>query len=156
MQKMQHAKVVHSAKHTYQIGKLKINARGKSSFLLIVTLACLVFGILVGGLSLHVLTQNDCFYMVANNGQVDWEIGAESSHMTYEELGIKCVAFGQDVTDSITIKYLYREDIHHDIQEVSGVNPDKVGFYYVVYTSSNIKYRTVQLVRNVIVVGGEQ
>ena len=157
MQKMQQAKAVRSTKRAYPVGKMKINMRGKASSWLIVVLSCLIVGILVGGLSLYVLTKNDCFEMVATvNGEIDWEIGSESTNNTYQELGVKCIAFGQDVSDSISVKYLYREDIYHDVREVSGINPDNVGFYYVVYTSTNLKYRMVQLIRNVIVVGEEE
>ena len=156
MQKMQKAKAVRTSKSIYPFNKVKINTRGKSSTLLSILLICLLVGILIGGSSLYVLTLNDCFEIVAADGEVDWEIGGESNHRAYQELGVKCVAFGQDATDSVSIKYLYRENIYHDTEEVKMVNPEVVGIYYVVYTSNNFKYRTVQLIRNVIVVGEEE
>lgn len=156
MQKNNAAKAVRTTKPIFNVKNVKIAERGKSSVIVIVTLACLIVGILLGGLSLHFLIKNDCFEMIAYGDTVDLEIGGEGNSTTYEELGVKCVAFGQDVKDSVSIKYFYREDITHDVQEVTEINPDKIGFYYAVYTSSNVKYRHVQLIRNVVVVGAEE
>lgn len=147
-------KAVRTVKPKLQLSKMKIDTKGVSSRLLLITLAFFIIGILAGGFGLHFLTQNDCFEMVSVAGSTDIEIGGESNPDTYQELGVKCIAFGKDVSDTVIIKYLYREDISHDPREVTSIDASVEGFYYVVYTSSNLKYRTVKLIRNVIVFNG--
>lgn len=147
------AKAVKVNKPKLKFDGLKVKTTGRtiSSGVAILVLSCLLVGVLVGVFCFQKLTENDCFEMVMVDGQTDIEIGGEGNPNTYQELGVKCVAFGQDVVNSVKIRYLYREDITHDVQEVDTINPSVDGIYYVVYTSTNIKYQTVQLVRNVIV-----
>ncbi len=153
--KYHNVKAVKTTKPKLKVTGFKIDNRGMSSSFIIITLACLIIGILLGGFGLHVLTKDDCFEMIQLAGKIDLTIGGEGNPSTYEELNVKCVAFGQDVSDSVKIKYLYREDITHDTCEVEQIDPSIDGFYYVVYTSTNLKYRTVQLIRNVTVLRSE-
>ena len=136
---------------TLKVGGFKINTRGVSSAVFIVVLACLILGILAGGFALYVVTKNDCFEINTFATQTDIEIGSEGNPSDYKELGVKCIAFGKDVSDSVQIKYLYREGLTQDTKEVDKITKDIAGIYYVVYTSSNIKYKKVHLVRTVTV-----
>jgi len=141
-----------SSAPTLKVGGFKIDTRGVPSAVFIVVLACLILGILVGGFGLYAVTKNDCFEINTLSGNVDLEIGSEGNPATYEELGVKCVSFGKDVSASVQIKYLYREELSQNTQEVDSIADDIAGIYYVVYTSSNFKYKTVQLVRTVKVI----
>lgn len=144
-----------SSATTLKVGGFKIDTRGVSSAVFIVVLACLILGILAGGFGLYAVTKNDGFEMIALADKIDYEIGGEGNPGTYEELGVKCVAFGKDANDSVQIKYLYREELTKETQEVDTIAEDVAGIYYVVYTSTNFKYKTVQLVRTVKVIRTE-
>ena len=141
-----------SSSPSLKVGGFKIETRGVSSVVFIAVLACLILGILVGGFTFHAITKNDCFEMNTLATQIDMEIGSEGNPSTYKELGVKCVSFGKDVSDSVQIKYLYREELTQETQEVDNIASDVAGIYYVVYTSSNFRYKTVQLVRTVKVI----
>lgn len=148
-----------SRKKTYAIinrNGLKITHRGISSALVIVILAGIILGALTGGFLVKFLTRNDCFVMLPLDGQINLEIGGDTGVTAYHEPGVKCVSFGRDVTDTVSIKYYYREDLSHDAVIVTGIDTNVPGCYYVVYTSSTLQYKTVQHVRNVIVMAGEE
>ena len=101
---------------------------------------------------MNYLTKNDCFVMNKYaNGETDISIGAGEEYSSYQEIGVKCFAFNKDISSNVKIEYFYREDITKDYAQVSGVDCEKPGIYYVTYTVDNIKYRTVKLIRNVIV-----
>lgn len=138
---------VKTSKSTYKVGNLKIHK--KSTVIIMVSVACFILGILIGVFILHALTKDDCFEV---NGQADIEL---VSGDVYEELGVKCISFNQDVTETVRIQYFYREDMSYDTCEVDKIDTTIDGIYYVVYTSSNFKYRAVQLIRNVIVLRTE-
>ncbi len=155
---LQWGMAVKTSKSGLSLGKaVKFDRNGLSTKLLIILCVCFLVGAVLGGGGLYLLTKNDSFEMVAAaNQEVDLVIGGEEKLDHYVELGVKCVAFNKDITDDVKITYLYREDITHDTKEVDTVDPNTAGIYYVVYTSSNFKYRNVQLVRNVIVLGAEE
>lgn len=73
------------------------------------------------------------------------------STMNLEDSGVTAKFLGVDITNSITIKYYYREDISHDIVEVSSVDVKTAGVYYIEYTSSHFAYKNTKLIRTIIV-----
>ena len=147
------AKAVRTSKTTPKISGVKFDGKGMSLGMFLACFACLAAGVLLGGFGFHVLTKNDCFEMVAVAGEdVDITIGGDENPTEYHELGAKCVSFGKDLSNEVKIKYLYREDITQDTREVDMIDPTVAGIYYVVYTSTNFKYKKVQLVRNVNVI----
>ena len=89
------------------------------------------------------------------NNQTDITIGADSNYQTYTELGAKCVAFGKDYSSEVKITYYYRTDLTEKEVKVDSINPSKAGIYYVVYEADVSKYKTITLIRNVIVLGEE-
>ena len=137
------------------ISGIKFETRGIPSAVFVVILAFLIIGILAGGFGFHAITKNDCFVMNAVDGKINLEIGGDGNLTDYTELGVKCISFGKDVSNTVQIKYLYREELTQDTQEVDTIANDIAGTYYVVYTSSNFKYKTVQLVRTVKVIRTE-
>lgn len=152
------AKAVRVARPTIKIDKsVRISRNGMSSAMFITLIAFLIAGVFLGGFSMYSLTKNDCFELLpATNQEIDLVIGAEEDFKDYDEFWVKCVAFGKDVSASVEVKFYYREDINHDPQIVEKINPEIAGDYYVVYTSSNFKYKNVQLIRNVQVVRAEE
>ena len=128
----------------------------KSAVAWIVVLLFLIVGA-VGGFFAHKLAfKNDVYQMVTYaNGQADVYIGADEEFQTYTELGVKCISFGKDVSNECTVKYYYRTDLTEDQVEVSEVDETKPGIYYAVYSNTSKKYKSVTLIRNIIVLGEE-
>ena len=99
---------------------------------------------------------NDTYQMVAYaNGEADIYIGENEEFQTYTELGVKCVAFGKDYSKDCTVKYYYRESLADNQVEVDEVDEAVAGIYYAVYTTPASKYKTVTLIRNIIVLREE-
>lgn len=103
--------------------------------------------------------KNDTFEMVALNGSIDIVLGGtdENAITSYEELGVKCIAFGKDYSKDCTVKYYYRSDLTQKEIEVEkeDISTIKPGIFYAVYECPAKKYSTVKLIRNIIVLGGE-
>ena len=128
----------------------------KSAVAWVVVLLFLIVGA-VGGFFAHKLAfKNDVYQMVTYaNGQADVYIGADEDIQTYTELGVKCISFGKDVSNECTVKYYYRTDLTEDQIEVAKVDETKPGIYYAVYSNTSKKYKSVTLIRNIIVLGEE-
>ena len=100
--------------------------------------------------------ENDTYEMVSYaNGEVDVYVGADEEIKIYEELGVKCISFGKDFSDKFTVKYYYRDDLTEKEVEVSKVDENVPGIYYAVYESPAKKFKSVKLIRNIIVTGVE-
>ena len=128
----------------------------KSAISWIVVILFLIIGG-VGGFFAHKLAfKNDVYQMVTYaNGQADIYIGSEEEFQTYTELGVKCISFGKDVSSECTVKYYYRTDLTEEQVEVTKVDETKPGIYYAVYSNTSKKYKSVTLIRNIIVLGEE-
>lgn len=111
----------------------------------------------VGGFFAHKLAfSKDVYQMVTYaNGEADIYIGADEEFQTYTELGVKCVAFGKDYSKDCTVKYYFRDDLTKEQIEVDKVDETVAGIYYAVYTTPASKYKTVTLIRNIIVLREE-
>ena len=135
--------------------KLKRSVK-KLSLTWIIVLIFLALGV-VGGFFAHKYAfPNDTYQMVAySNGSIDITIGAEEEHKTYTELGVKCITFGKDISSECTVKYYFRTDLSQEQVEVSKVDETVPGMYYAVYTTTSSKYKTVTLIRNIMVLGEE-
>lgn len=128
----------------------------KSPVALIIILVMLVVG-LVGGFFAHKYAfASDTFQMNAySTGEIDICIGADEKYQTYTELGVTCVNFGKDVSKECTVKYYFRADMTADQVEVTKVDEKIPGMYYAVYSTTSSKYKTVTLIRNIVVLGEE-
>ncbi|MBP3619081.1 MAG: hypothetical protein J6J24_00300 [Clostridia bacterium] len=118
----------------------------------------LILGVGGGYLAYRLICKNDCFVMNSySNTQevVDINIGGDETYKAYEEIGAKCIIFGKDMSEQVKVEYQYREDITHDPVVVEGVNLEKAGIYYAIYTIDNIRYKGVTLIRNIIVMREE-
>ena len=121
---------------------------------------CVIIFLIVGvagGFFAHKFAfANDVYQMVAYaNGEADIYIGADEEYQTYTELGVKCVAFGKDYSKDCTVKYYFRDDLTKEQVEVDEVDETVAGIYYAVYTTPASKYKTVTLIRNIIVLREE-
>ncbi len=157
--------------------KNKIKNKVKKSPLLII---CLIFLVLsaVGGyfafsylsafemneykINGEISAESD--YVVVDMSSIKEQLAKTDNEVTIEELyasvaledkGVTCKIFGVDISNSVTVKYFYREDMSHDEIEVSGINISVPGIYYIQYTSSNFLYKNTTLIRTVIVTGVE-
>lgn len=135
--------------------KIKRSAK-KSGVVWIVALLFLIVGV-AGGFFAHKFAfANDTYQMVTYaNGEADIYIGADEKYQTYTELGVKCIAFGKDYSKECTVKYYYRADMTESQVEVDKVDETKAGMYYAVYTTNASKYKTVTLIRNIMVLREE-
>lgn len=98
----------------------------------------------------------DTFEMIAgDNQEIDMYIGKSEFYQTYEELGVKVVSFGKDYSKDYKVEYYYRYELTDEKQKVDGVDENKPGIYYAVYTTDALRYKSVTLIRNIIVLGGE-
>lgn len=75
--------------------------------------------------------------------------------VTLKDEGYDCKFFGIDVSDTVTKKYYYREDISHDQEEVTDIDIQTAGVYYIEYTSSHFAFKNKVLIRTIIVTGVE-
>jgi len=124
-----------------------------------VVVLILIIGAVGGFFAHNLLFKNDVYEMVSANGETDIVIGGmeDGAVTTYTELGVKCIAFGKDYSKECTVKYYYRSDLTEDEREVSidEINTSNVGIFYAVYECPAQKYSSVKLIRNIIVLGGE-
>ena len=131
----------------------KINANWFLVFVVI------VIGIVGGYFANNYLFKNDIYEMVMINGEIDVVLGGSDDDVmeVYVEPGVKCIAFGKDYSKECTVKYFYRSDLTEDEKEVSveDININNPGVFYAVYDCPNLKYSTVKLIRNIIVLRGE-
>lgn len=120
----------------------------------------LIIGAIGGFFAHNLLFKTDTYEMVASaNGETDIILGGmeKDAITTYTELGVKCIAFGKDYSKECIVKYFYRSDLTEEIKEVSieEINTSNVGIFYAVYECPAQKYASVKLIRNIIVLGGE-
>lgn len=116
----------------------------------------LVLGIAIGFVSMHFAFAKDTFEMNAfADNQIDITIGKDETYSTYSELGAKCIAFGKDYSSEVTVTYYYRTDLTQTQVKVDGIDTTKAGIYYCVYEVNVPKYKSIKLIRNVIVLEEE-
>lgn len=124
-----------------------------------IVLIVLIIGVVGGYFAHNYLFKNDIYEMVSANGQTDIVLGGTETNSieTYTELGVKCIAFGKDYSKDCTVKYYYRSDLTQEEREVSieDINTSNAGIFYAVYECPAQKYASVKLIRNIIVLGGE-
>lgn len=77
--------------------------------------------------------------------------GQVYSTMKLEDCGVTAKFLGLDITNTVTVKYYYREDISHEMIQVSSVDVKTAGVYYIEYTSSHFAYKDIKLIRTIIV-----
>ena len=116
----------------------------------------LVVGLVGGYIGARYVCRFDVYEMQTyENGQADITIGLDEDITSYQELGVKCIAFGKDISHKFTVKYYYRDDLTEDEVEVTGVDVTQPGIYYAVYSVPTVKYKMVKLIRNIIIMREE-
>lgn len=129
---------------------------GKLGISWILVFVFLIVGIGCGFLINKFAFKNDTYEMITySNGLTDICIGKDEEFKTYTEMGVKCVAFGKDQTHYCMVNYYYRDDMTNDEIQVYKIDENVPGIYYAVYTTSHFKYKSVTLIRNIIVLGEE-
>lgn len=137
-------------------GKNTKSAGKKKSFSMLFVFVFFVIGIFGGFFGCKYLTRNDVYEMVQyENGEVDVVIEKDGEVTDYVERGVKCIAFGKDYSENYTVKYYYRDDLTNDEKLVESVDENTPGIYYAVYEVPTAKYKTVKLIRNIIVLREE-
>jgi len=155
----------------------KIQKVFKKSSLLLVSFLFLVIGLVGGYFAFSYLShfEMDSFtingnaseevdFVTIDVSQIKEELEKDGKSVTIESLfssieiedkGVKCSAFGVDLSNTISKQYFYREDISFDAVEVEEIDLQTAGVYYVEYTSSHFLYKTKKLIRTIIVTGVE-
>ena len=155
----------------------KLSKAFKKSTLLFVSVIFLVIGVVGGFFAFSKLSHFEMNSFVVNGqtGQeldfvtidisaIKEELEKDGTSVTMEELfssikiednGVKCTVFGMDLSDTISTKVFYREDISFDAQEVEKIDLQTAGVYYVQYTSSHFLYKSRSLIRTIVVTGVE-
>ena len=143
-------------KFTQKDAKKAQRSLGKLGISWLMVAVCLVIGLLAGWAINKFAFAKDTFEMnTYANGETDVKIGKDENVQTYTELGVKCVAFGKDYSSDCIVTYFFRDDLTKDEIQVDEVDINTPGIYYAVYTCSNFKYKSVTLIRNIIVLGVE-
>ena len=139
----------------YALTKIK-KAFKKSALMWIIVGFVLVFSAIGSFFACKYIFASDTYEMITYaNGEVDVYIGANEEVSVYEELGVKCISFGKDFSDRFIVKYYYRNDLTEKEVEVSEVDESVPGIYYAVYETPAKKFKSVKLIRNIIVTGVE-
>lgn len=145
----------------------------KKSPVLIVIAIALIIGLLGGFFSFMLLSpfeMNDFMvngvassekdYVIVDMLDIKGDYLVENPDASMEEIyssvklkdeGFECKFFGIDVSDTVTKKYYYREDISHDQEEVADIDIQTAGVYYIEYTSSHFAFKNKVLIRTIIV-----
>lgn len=135
----------------------KITKKVKANWFIVVFV--LIIGCVAGFFANNFVFKNDIYEMVSINGEVDIVLGGmeEDAVTEYIEYGVNCIAFGKDFSKDCTVKYFYRSDLTQDAKEVTieDITISNPGIFYAVYECPSPKYKTVKLIRNIIVLGGE-
>lgn len=137
-------------------GKKTKKPRRQRDLAIIFVAIFFVIGVLGGFFGCKYLTRNDVYEMVKyENGETDVVIEKDGDVTDYVERGVKCIAFGKDYSKNYTVKYYYRDDLTNDEKLVESVDENTPGIYYAVYEVPTAKYKIVKLIRNIIVLRGE-
>ncbi len=122
----------------------------------IVVILCLVIGLAGGYFGAKLAFSKDTYQMQTYaSGEADVYIGKDETYQTYTELGVKCIAFGKDISKECSVTYFYRSDLTDDATKVDKVDETVPGMYYAVYNCKNIRFSSVKLIRNIIVLKEE-
>ena len=106
----------------------------KANWLIIIIIFAI--GATIGFFANNYAFKNDIYEMVSLNGQYDIILGGmeDNSQITYTELGVKCIAFGKDISEECTVKYYYRADLTQTEREVTidDINLSNIGKKFII------------------------
>ncbi|MBE7076391.1 MAG: hypothetical protein E7374_00675 [Clostridiales bacterium] len=97
----------------------------------------LAVGVAGGFFGVKFLTRNDCFEIVGND-----ELTL-TLDKTYEDTGVKIVAFGKDESDKVEI------ETNLEKHEDGTYSADSEGTYYIQYTATNLKYGKIFKIKKI-------
>ena len=89
--------------------------------------------------------------LIASLGAESFTMGQVYSTLDLKDGGVTAKFLGMDISDSVTVKYYYREDISHEMVAVSSIDVQTAGVYYIEYTTSHFAYKNVKLIRTIII-----
>lgn len=149
----------------------------KSAVLVIISIFVILGGVIgyLGATKLSVFSMNDFYvgetkaqepdYIVVDVSKIREDLeNSENINVSMEEVyagasltdkGVTIKFLGFDVSDTLTTKYYYREDISYKQKEVDGIDVTVPGVYYIEYTSSHFAFRKTTLIRTIVITGVE-
>lgn len=110
--------------------KAKKEIKKLSTGVVCLALLLLAVGVVGGFFGVQYLSRNDCFYII---GQEEVSI---TLNETYEDEGVKIVAFGVDDSSKVKVETNMKTNDGKYYAESEGT-------YYIKYTVSNIKYGSI-------------
>lgn len=120
-----------------QTNKVKRNFKKVGKKSLLVALVMLVLGAAGGWFGVKFLTRNDAFEIIGQE-EVSVILGTN-----YEDLGVKVVSFGKDLSDKVQIET-------NLTQNPDGTfSAEDYGTYYIVYTVDSIKYNSIFKIKKI-------
>ena len=117
-------------------------SEAKATFKLAIVF-CLLFGALIGYVSLKFICKNDCFEMVGTKN-ITLSIGD-----TYVDAGVKVVAFGKEANDKIIVEVF---ENNTNIGGIDQIDTSKETTYQIVYTVSSFRYKDIRLIRTLQII----
>ncbi|MBP3432033.1 MAG: hypothetical protein J6K39_04195 [Clostridia bacterium] len=136
-----------SRKLTIDLDDIEIDSKTKSTAkraikktgtkTLMFALVFLIFGVTLGAGTWWLVCRDDCFSILGQE-----EITLDLSE-TYEDEGVKVVAFGKDEGSSVVIESNLKQNKDGDFYA------DEEGTYYIKYQSTCFKYGTVFKIQKV-------
>lgn len=107
---------------------VKTDKKKPKSHILLFAVIFLIVGLVGGGLATYFVCKNDTFEL----------LGQESVSLTvgesYQDEGVKIIAFGKDESNSVSIKTELQKD------ENGNYTSSEEGNFYIIYTSTCFKF----------------
>ena len=107
---------------------VKTDKKKPKSHILLFAVIFLIVGMVAGGLTTYFVCKNDTFEL----------LGQESVSLTvgesYQDEGVKIIAFGKDESKSVSIKTELQKD------ENGNYTSSEEGKFYIIYTSTCFKF----------------
>lgn len=117
--------------------KIKKTLRKASAGAVLLACVLLVVGAVGGYFGVKFLSRNDCFLLVGQD-----EI-TRTLDNPYEDLGVKAVSFGRDVSNKVKIETNLKQNAEGKYYA------DEVGTYYIIYKVEDIKYNSIFKVQKI-------
>lgn len=101
-----------------------------------------VIALLITFIGSYKLQENDKFELNGNK-TITMNVGSSYTEPDINK-AITCICFGKNVSDTISINL---EQTTYD----PNVSPNKEGIYYIVYQTSNFKFKDITRIRTIII-----
>lgn len=121
-----------------------------STVVKVMGIALFIVGVVLGLFVGKTICKNDTFELIPGNSS--YEVGCDA---TITLPGVKLVAFGKDISDKVQIELseglVRNEDGTFTITNNTDGKTIEKGTYYIIYTTTNFKYKKIKKIRYIYV-----